>query len=55
MPSIEDPQLRGYIEKGEAAVNYVMKQREKYNDACGKFKFASGTWEGYIQERMGLA
>lgn len=55
MPTIEDPQLKNYIERGEAAVEYVIRQREKHQNVCEKLKLSSPTWEGYLQQRMGLA
>lgn len=50
----DDPIMQTYIDKGELAVNYVIKTREKHADLCQQLKFNESTWESFIQRLMGL-
>jgi hypothetical protein len=50
----DDPMMQTCIDKGELAVNYVIKTREKYADLCGQLNLSQPTWESYVQHLMGL-
>ncbi|CAF1595550.1 unnamed protein product [Adineta ricciae] len=50
----DDPIVQTYIDKGEAAVKYVIDTREKYGDICRQINLSESTWESYVQHLMGL-
>ncbi|CAF1152649.1 unnamed protein product, partial [Didymodactylos carnosus] len=48
----DDPTVQLYVQKGEKAVDYVIKMRDTYAEECKKLQLS--TWEEYVQHLMAL-